>query len=57
MYQVLLQIQKQREDSAMLLASREQHKEITKTEKQNTRKRQQGRTKTKARRRSGHDLA
>jgi selenocysteine-specific translation elongation factor len=31
----LLQIQKQREDSAMLLASSKQHKEITKTEKHN----------------------
>ncbi len=29
----LLQIQKQQEDSAMLLASSKQHKEITKTEK------------------------
>jgi hypothetical protein len=38
----LLQIQKQQEDSAMLLASSKQHKEITKTEtqqdKQKTRK-------------------
>jgi hypothetical protein len=49
----LLQIRKQREDSAMLLTSNKQHhKEIQKTEKQNRidkthRKGQQGRTKTK----------
>jgi hypothetical protein len=46
----LLQIQKQQEDSAMLLASNKQHKEITKKRKtqqnrQNTKKRTAGKNK------------
>jgi hypothetical protein len=59
--EILLQIWTQQEDSAMLLASNKQHKEITKRERHNRidkthRKGQQGRTKTKERKSKRKDL-